>query len=80
MSLEIDGIDGRNMWNEITKNLPSRRESFIYSIDPLGNLGCQNETEAISFCNLTGGHTHTHTHTNSNRINYQDSPEQYEFK
>ena len=45
--LEIENIDGRNMWNEITKNLPSRRDSFIYSIDPLGNLGCQNYTEAI---------------------------------
>lgn len=37
------------MWNEITKNLTSRRDSFIYSIDPIGNLGCRSSTEAIRF-------------------------------
>ena len=45
---ELEGIDGMNMWNEITKNLTSKRDSFIYSIDPFGNLGCFNSsTEAI---------------------------------
>ena len=38
------------MWNELTNNLPSRRNSFIYNIDPYGNLGCINsKTESIRY-------------------------------
>lgn len=45
--VEFKGIDGVNQWDSITKNKPSKRNSFIYSIDPLGNLGCSKFTEAI---------------------------------
>ncbi len=47
-------IDGKNMWTELTNNFPSRRDSFIYNIDPFGNFQCINsygngpaKTEAI---------------------------------
>lgn len=45
--IEFSGIDGVNQWDAITNNLNSRRETFIYNIDPIGNLGCSKFTEAI---------------------------------
>ncbi len=44
---EFEGIDGVNQWDRINNNQESRRESFIYNIDPVGNLGCEEFTEAI---------------------------------
>ena len=49
---DIDGIDGVNQWETILKNQPSRRDSFIYTIDPLGcrrdlEFKCNESTEAI---------------------------------
>ena len=50
--LDIGGIDGVNQWDSILKNRPSKRNSFIYTIDPLGcrrnaNDKCDDSTEAI---------------------------------
>ena len=47
--IEFKGIDGMNQWHRITNNLDSRRNSFIYNIDPVGILGCPKFTEAIRF-------------------------------
>ena len=52
--IALGDIDGKNMWTELTNNFPSRRDSFIYNIDPYGNYQCINsygngpaKTEAI---------------------------------
>lgn len=46
--VEITGIDGINQWPSISQNLPSKRSSFIYNIDPFGQIGCNYKpTEAI---------------------------------
>ena len=39
--VEIKGIDGVNLWPVVTQNLPSKRNSFIYLVDPLGTYGCE---------------------------------------
>ncbi|CAF0746120.1 unnamed protein product [Brachionus calyciflorus] len=49
--IEIDGLDGVNQWNSIIENLESKRNSFIYNIDPIGNRQgsklCNTSSEAI---------------------------------
>ena len=55
--LEIEGIDGVNQWEAIKSNGPSKRDSFIYSIDSYGarknlNEHCETSTEAIRFVYL----------------------------
>jgi len=45
--VEVKGIDGMNQWDAITQNLPSKRTSFVYNIDPIGTIGCPQKTEAI---------------------------------
>lgn len=51
-SVELDGIDGMNQWNSIKLNQISRRDWFIYNIDPYGNkenskIKCDTATESI---------------------------------
>lgn len=50
--IDIDDIDGVNQWETILNNRPSKRNSFIYNIDPLGSRRsykhhCSTPTEAI---------------------------------
>ena len=36
----LKDIDGVNQWPSLLQNLPSKRNSFIYNIDPYGQFGC----------------------------------------
>ena len=50
---DLKSIDGVSQWHNIINNLKSKRESFIYNIDPFGNKHfsdlCDSPTESIRF-------------------------------
>ena len=54
-NINLPNIDGVNQWDSIRNNLKSKRDSFIYNIDPFGVVqttnenayNCDTSTEAI---------------------------------
>jgi hypothetical protein len=47
---DISGIDGVDQWSSVIHDLQSKRNSFIYNVDPFGTYGCNMvPTEAIRY-------------------------------